>query len=138
MMFVQHVDNDFIDLYDLKIIAGRKFFTEFPRDPKDSIIINEATAEKLGWQDNPINQEIEVASAITMSREKHRVIGVVQDYHFQSLHEKITPLVLFNKSFFGHFTMISVKIRPENIQEPIGFLKSKKHEFDPHYPSCCE
>jgi putative ABC transport system permease protein len=134
MMFVQHVDDDFVDLYGMKIIEGRNFSTEFPTDPKSSIIINEATAKKLGWKDNPINQEIDVASAITMRRDKHRVIGVVQDYHFQSLHEEITPLVLFNKSLFGNFTMISVKARPENIQETIGFLKSKWHEFDPHFP----
>jgi len=134
MMFVQHVDDDFIDLYGMTIIEGRNFSKEFPADPKSSIIINEATAEKLGWKDNPINKEIEVASAITMTREKHRVVGVVQDYHFQSLHEKITPLVLFNKSLFGHFSMISVKVRPENIQETIGFLKSKWQEFDPNFP----
>ncbi|MFC2164181.1 ABC transporter permease [Acidobacteriota bacterium] len=134
MMFVQHVDSDFIDLYDMKIIEGRNFSTEFPSDPKSSIIINETTAKRLGWKDNPINQEIEVASATTMSKEKHRVVGVVQDYHFQSLHEKITPLVLFNKSLFGHFSMISVKVRPENIQETIGFLKSKWQEFDPNFP----
>jgi putative ABC transport system permease protein len=134
MMFVQHVDDDFIDLYDLKIIEGRKFSTEFPQDPKSSIIINEATAEKLGWTDNPINQEIEVGSAVTMTRDKHRVVGVVRDYHFQSLHEEITPLVLFNKSLMGNFTMISVKVRPESIQETIGFLKSKWQEFDPHFP----
>jgi len=134
MMFVQHVDDDFVDLYDLKIIKGRNFSTDFPQDSKSSIVINEATAKKLGWTDIPINKEIEVASAVTMSREKHRVVGVVQDYHFQSLHEEITPLVLFNKSLFGNFTMISVKIKPENIQQTIAFLKSNWQEFDPHFP----
>jgi putative ABC transport system permease protein len=69
-----------------------------------------------------------------MTREKHRVVGVVRDYHFQSLHEEITPLVLFNKALMGNFTMISVKVGPENIQETIGFLKSQWQKFDPHFP----
>jgi putative ABC transport system permease protein len=65
----------------------------------------------------------------------YRVIGIVKDYHFQSLHEEIRPLVLYNvHPSGGNYSRMSLRIRPENIQETIGFLRDKWREFDSQYP----
>jgi putative ABC transport system permease protein len=134
MMFAQFIDEDFLDLYDIKIIEGRDFSKEFPADPKESIIINETTMKKLGWQENPINQEIEVGLTSKGEKRRYKIIGVVQDYHFQSLHEEISPLVLFNSCLHGNFNQISIRIKSENIQDTLGFLESKWQEFDSKFP----
>lgn len=130
MLSVQFVDEDFIDTYKMKITRGRNFSKKFPKDPEEAAILNEAALRKLGWQDDPINKEIERFTSLTMRR-KYRIVGVVKDYHFQSLHEEIQPLILYNGIGFGR---ISARIRPENIQETIGFLESKWAEFDSQFP----
>lgn len=134
MLFTQIVDEDFIETYKMKIIQGRNFSKNYPTDPKEAIIINEAAVKELGWQDNPLDKEIEAFMSLR-ERKKYRVIGVVNDYHFQSLHEEIQPLVLYNANpFGGNYYRMSLRVRPENIQESIAFLKSKWKEFDSQYP----
>ena len=134
MLFGQIVDEDFIDTYKIEMVQGRNFSKEFPTDPEEAIIVNEAAVKKLGWQDNPLNKEIERFTSLT-TRKKHRIIGVVKDYHFQSLHEEIQPMILFNAVVYGgNYDRISVRVRPENIRETIGFIESKWAEFDSQYP----
>lgn len=134
MLFGQIVDEDFIDTYKIEMAQGRNFSKEFPTDPEEAIIVNEAAVKKLGWQDNPLNKEIERFTSLT-TRKKYRIIGVVKDYHFQSLHEEIQPMILFNAVVYGgNYNRISVRIRPENIRETIGFIESKWAEFDSQYP----
>ena len=134
MLFGQVVDEDFIDTYKIEMAQGRNFSKEFPTDPEEAIIVNEAAVKKLGWQDNPINKEIERFTSLT-TRKKHRIIGVVKDYHFQSLREEIQPMILYNAiAFGGYYNRMSVRVRPENIRETIGFIESKWAEFDSQYP----
>lgn len=134
MLFGQIVDEDFIDTYKIEMAQGRNFSKEFPTDPEEAIIVNEAAVKKLGWQDNPLNKEIERFTSLT-TRKKYRIIGVVKDYHFQSLHEEIQPMILFNAVVYGgNYNRISVRVRPENIRETIGFIESKWAEFDSQYP----
>jgi putative ABC transport system permease protein len=134
MLYVQYVDEHFIDTYNMEIVQGRNFSKDFPTDPDQAIIINEAAARKLGWQDDPLDKEIDALMSMTEMK-TYRVIGVVKDYHFQSLHEEIRPLVLYNASpYGGTYYRMSLRIRPENIQETIGFIRSQWRDFDSQYP----
>ncbi len=134
MLHVQLVDEHFIDTYKMEIVEGRNFSKDYPTDPQEAIIINEATAKKLGWQDDPLGKEIEALMSLTEMK-KYRVVGVVKDYHFQSLHEEIQPLVLYNASpYGGNYYRMSLRVRPENIQETIEFLGSTWREFDSQFP----
>jgi putative ABC transport system permease protein len=134
MLFAQIVDEDFIGTYKMEIVQGRNFSKEFPTDPEEAIIINEAAVNKLGWQDIAIGKQIERFTSLT-TRRKYRIVGIVKDYHFQSLHREIQPLVLFNRAPYDFsYNRMSVRVKPENIQETIGFLKSKWKEFDSQYP----
>ena len=63
--------------------------------------------------------------------EKYTIIGVVRDYHFQSLHEPIRPLILYNANpFGGNFNRLSIRTKPENIHETLTFIKAKWKEFE--------
>jgi putative ABC transport system permease protein len=134
MLHIQIVDEHFIDTYNMEIVQGRNFSKDFPTDPDQAIIINEATARKLGWQDNALGKEIDALMSINEMK-TYRVIGVIKDYHFLSLHEEIQPLVLYNASpYGGDYYRMSIRVRPENIQGTIGFLKSTWSKFDPQFP----
>ncbi|MGB3861699.1 MAG: FtsX-like permease family protein, partial [Candidatus Aminicenantaceae bacterium] len=134
MLHTQIVDEDFIDTYNIKIVTGRNFSKDFPTDREEAVIINEAAARNLGWHDNPLDQQIEVFMSLE-KRKKFKVIGVVKDYHFESLHKEIAPLILYNSNPHGGFYYrISMRTTPERIQETVAFIKSKWNEFDSQYP----
>ncbi len=134
MLHTQIVDEHFIDTYNMEISQGRNFSKDFPTDPDEAIIINQAAAKKLGWQDDPLGKEIDALMSMTEMK-TYKVIGVIKDYHFLSLHEEIQPLVLYNANpYGGAYYRMSLRVRPENIQDTIGFLRSKWREFDSQYP----
>lgn len=133
MFWAQMVDENYIDTYKMEMAQGRNFSKDFTSDKEEAIIINEAAVKKLGWQDNPINQQIDRFTSMT-ERKPYTVVGVVKDYHFQSLHEEIEPMMLYYTSPYGSFSLLSVRVRPENIQETIGFLETTWAQFDSQYP----
>jgi len=133
MFWAQMVDENYIDTYKMEMALGRNFSKDFMSDKEEAIIINEAAVKKLGWQDNPINQQIERFTSMT-ERKAYTVVGVVKDYHFQSLHEQIQPMMLYYTSPYGSFSRLSVRVRPENIKETLTFLESTWKQFDSQYP----
>ena len=80
-------DKNFINTYGLEIVAGRGF--EEQRNDSLNVIINETAAKEIGWE-NPIGQKIRPTTAGEVE-----IIGVIKDFHFNSLHERIRPLLLF-------------------------------------------
>ncbi|MEQ8574815.1 MAG: FtsX-like permease family protein, partial [Fulvivirga sp.] len=80
-------DKNFINTYGLEIVAGRGF--EEQRNDSLNVIINETAANEIGWE-NPIGQKIRPTTAGEVE-----IIGVIKDFHFNSLHERIRPLIMF-------------------------------------------
>ncbi len=133
MLFANMIDEDFIDAYKIDIVQGRNFSKEFPTDLGNAILINEAAVRKLGWQDKAVGKHIERYATMT-KRIPHKIVGIVKDYHFQSLHEQIQPLMLYYSSPYGNFNMLSVRARPENIQDTLAFLETTWKQFDTQFP----
>jgi putative ABC transport system permease protein len=125
-----YIDQDFIPTMGIEMAAGRNFSADMKTDIERSIIINETAVKKFGW-DNPLGKTIQEPT-VSRTLKKGTVIGVVKDFHIESLHTLIMPL------FIGYTTDIynslAVRIRPENIPETISFIKNKMKEFDPLRP----
>lgn len=96
------VDYDFIDTFKLNIMEGRGFSKEYPTDETNAFIVNEAARKEFGW-DTPIGKELNIANW-----KKGNIIGVVKDFHFNSLHQKIGPAVLYIEP--PHFEYFSVRV----------------------------
>jgi len=137
MLYAQIVDEYFIDTYNMKIAKGRNFSKDFPTDPDKAVIINEAAAKEFGWHDDPLGKEIGLPLSGTPLK-TYKVVGVVKDYHFQSLHKEIRPVVLYcanpNRASYYSYYRMSLRVSPENIQDTLRFLRSKWREFDPQFP----
>ncbi|MGB3850719.1 MAG: ABC transporter permease [Tunicatimonas sp.] len=85
-------DTDYVPTMGLTILAGRNFSPQRSTDTLASVIINETAARTLGWSpEEALGKEITNTFADSISR---RVIGVVEDYHFASLHNEIAPLAV--------------------------------------------
>lgn len=82
------VDNNFINTFDIKINSGRNFSEKNTLDKRQSIILNQAAADYFGFE-NPIGEKLPGSDF-----GEHRIIGVTDNFHFSSLHEKVEPLII--------------------------------------------
>jgi len=122
------VDRDHARTLDLEIAAGRFFSEEFPSD-SSAVVVNETTARLLGW-DNPIGQKIETYWGEGKS-DIREVIGVVKDFHFQSLHREMSSLFIF---YGTSGNKMLVRLTTGNIQEKIKLIEAKWKAFAPDQP----
>ncbi|WP_421874848.1 ABC transporter permease [Marinoscillum sp.] len=81
-------DADFVESFDLKVVEGRNFESDNTADERQSILLNETAVKYFGLE-NPLEEKLPGADF-----GEHRIIGVVEDFHYSSLHEEIEPLVI--------------------------------------------
>jgi len=129
-MSIHSVDFDYQKIFDIKMAMGRYFSRDYPTDRSDGIIVNETAAKIMGME-SPIGQRISCSIPFS-SQKSGTILGVVKDFHFRSLHEKIDPLVLVIAP--GWFTDVYVRIRPENVPETLGFIEKTIKKFAPDFP----
>jgi len=139
-------DKDFVATFEVKLLKGRNF--DSPNDSA-TIIINETAAKMLGINE-PSEQIVEIPSAsrggsyVPLNREntpfRPRVIGIVKDFHFQSLRDKIEPLVLaYNNNPIHVIDYYSARIESKDIQGTLDKLKAvmvnndKDDPFEYHF-----
>ena len=121
------VDQDFLDVHGIELLSGRNFSEKFARESEESVIINETAANRLGWKE-PIGKMYKTVALA----ENGRVIGVIKDFHFQSLHHSIQPLTLMFGPNWCRY--LSLKINSSDIKGTIGFIRETVESFKPDYP----
>ena len=87
-----HVDPQYIPTMGMKLVAGRNFSESFASD-SNAIILNEASAKAFGWKNEALGHKI-TYSMNGGQKQSYVVIGIVKDFHFKSLHQPISPLVM--------------------------------------------
>jgi len=124
-------DYDFLDTLKLEMASGRFFSKEFGTD-SHAIIINEKAAALLGW-DDPIGKKMNNWST---NRGNFTVIGVIRDFHYESLHQTIRPQAMFLSG--GYYTnnesYISIRLQAGNISEIRKFVEKTWNSFVPNMP----
>lgn len=123
------VDYDYIKTLDMGIIQGRDFSRDFSTDTS-ATIINQAAAKQFLW-DEPLEKRVGRVTSQQGDIELYTVIGVVEDFHFESLRNTIEPLVMFLGESIG---TISFRVKTENISETVDLLRKKWREFLPYQP----
>ncbi|MCF8365441.1 MAG: ABC transporter permease [Bacteroidales bacterium] len=119
---VIHVDPDFIPFYNLEIIAGRNFIEGNQTDVLCHIL-NEKAVELLGFSspEEAIGQELETPNW----NMTHKIVGVIANYHQESLREDFAPTIYTNLPHPRWAKQYSVKIHSQNIKETIAFAEQK-------------
>ena len=115
------VDYDFVPTLDIKLIEGRNYSRERVTDPTMSVIINETLARQLG-SGPPLGKTLKFFDRTTVI--STTVIGVVNDFHFRSLHHKIGPALLKCKPEY-QFSRLLVRVRAEDIPGTLAFMKDQ-------------
>ncbi|WPZ12044.1 ABC transporter permease [Roseivirga spongicola] len=122
---VLNFDEKFMDLMDMEVVDGRGFNIDMQTDQQQAVLINEAMAKELTW-DEPVGKKL------TFGQQEQTVIGVVKDFHFANMRHKIEPLAMFfNPTGGGN---LAVKFNASNTSETISFLQSSWDEVFPNSP----
>lgn len=128
-MFI--VDYDYINTMGMELLAGRDFSSSFGTDQESAFIINQTAANNFGMgsPEEAIGQRLDWERWSGDSLKRGEVIGVVKDFHANSLKEKITPLVMHIEP--GVFYTLTVKLNPNNIQEQVKSIEAIFNEQVP-------
>lgn len=123
-----YVDPDFIETFDIELVDGRDFSKSLATDEKSAFILNASAAEQFGWA-SAIGKQMAWTRDLN---DKKTVIGVIKDFHFRSLHERIEPLILQLRENVFYF--MYVKLRSENIEGSLALVKNTWKTFFPDRP----
>lgn len=119
-MKVIRIDYDFITTVEAQLVEGRNFSREFPVDTISSIIVNESALVQLGWKEA-------VGKWFQFGGTRFNVIGVVKDFHFESVHRKIPPTIfLFSPR---RLNWAYVKISGAGIPETIKHIEKTYSKY---------
>ena len=112
-----YVDYNFFNMMDIPIITGRNFSKDYAFDDSNAVILNRAAVNFLGW-DNPIGKQfMPFLDTVT----KMKVIGVIEDYHYYSIHSKIEPAVYMIRPEMSY--NLAVKINGINKEQTIAAME---------------
>jgi putative ABC transport system permease protein len=118
-------DESYVDLMGMEIVDGRMFDRDIQTDQQEAILINEAMAKELAW-DQPIGKKI------GFGQNQRTIIGVVKDFHFASMRFKIEPLAMFfNPNGGGN---LALKFNSDRVSETMAFVQDAWNEVYPNSP----
>ena len=118
------IDYDFFETFGMQMKEGREFSRDFPTDENSGVILNETAINIMGLQ-SPIGKRFSVGNW------QGTIVGVVQDYNFKPLHNKIEPLILVMVS--RQLNFVFVRIKSQNMSDTIKFLKSEWERYNPQF-----
>lgn len=123
---VLSVDYDYLETYDIEVIAGRGFSKEFETDPQTAFVINETAVEAYNFG----TLEEAIGKSISMGNKNGKVIGVTKDFNFMPLSQELGPILLdIRPASFTHF---SFKINNKNIPQTLSTLEQT---WNKHFPT---
>ena len=111
------IDENFLSIYEIKLIAGRNFSRDFATDAEEAVLVNEAAVKDFGWKTAK-----EAVGKILAFGPPKKVVGVVKNFNFASLHDNIKPLVIVFTPDFS--TNISLRLKTEDLATTMKELES--------------
>ncbi|MBN1272221.1 MAG: ABC transporter permease [Candidatus Aminicenantes bacterium] len=128
LLWTCFADADFVKTYEIEMAAGR-YYEENRQPDLQAAVINEAALKDLGLTGDPIGQQVVAIGPTEAQSQAFNIIGVMKDFNFRSLHHRIQPMIVFLSGPRNIGRYVSVRIRPENIRDTLGFLEKTWHEF---------
>jgi len=125
------VDEGFLDTYGINLVEGRNFSEAITTDLKEAVIINKAAAKQLSWLD-PLGKEMSMTIYFNgPETRKMKVIGVVEDFHYQSLYNDVDPLIIYINKHEYYSDYLSVKFTGTGMDDAVATLEREWKNFHP-------
>jgi len=124
------IDENFIQMMNMDLEAGRNFSREFSTDKSDAVIVNEALIERFEM-DSGVGERLD--GFVNRGLDNPVIIGVVADFHFSSLANEIGPVIM-HTSPVDSINYILAKLNPYQISSGLEKLEAKWNEVVPEVP----
>ena len=119
------IDEDFLDLYGVEVVAGRGYDQSFGTDETEGFLMNESAVKRLGWN----TPEEAIGKKLRWQRRQGFVIGVIEDFHFMSVKNPIEPVLYIPSS--NHRGFLSVKFKTDDYRGLLRTIETKYAEVLP-------
>ncbi|WP_113924707.1 ABC transporter permease [Cognataquiflexum aquatile] len=123
-----HVAHNFVQTYGIPIVAGRNFDFLQATDSTEGFVLNEAAVRAIGWA----SAEEAVGKQFNYGGRNGYVTGVMKDFHFESLHQPIVPIVFMIS--VDRSNLVSIKIDADKKEETMAYLREEWQQLRPDYP----
>ena len=130
MMATLYADEDFLDVMDIEMLAGRNFSPDRATDSTRGFLLNETAVRYLGWgvPNDAIGKRFE---RVSFTNRVGRVIGVVRDFHLRTIHEEIEPIAIMTSSY--HIYLL-IRLEPDGISATISRIGDVWRNVDANFP----
>ncbi|MFO7446628.1 MAG: ABC transporter permease [Ignavibacteriaceae bacterium] len=118
-------DENYASVFDFKLSEGRYFSREFGSDSINGVVINEKLAGLIG-------DGLVVGKFIRRGDDNYQIIGVLKDFHFNTVKVAIEPLIIFNTKQWSNF--VFVKVEGENTSSALSYIEEMHSNINPDYP----
>jgi putative ABC transport system permease protein len=130
LLAIMSADYNFAKTLKLKLEDGRYFSINNPSDSL-AVVINESAVRILGLK-NPVGKRIILVGPTAQQSVAYNIIGVLKDFNFESLHQKIRPLAVFLRT--GLMAYLPIRISPKDVKETVALIQNKWKRFVPDKP----
>ncbi|MBY0435575.1 MAG: hypothetical protein K2U26_15845, partial [Cyclobacteriaceae bacterium] len=120
--------DDYLKTMGIKLLAGRDFQPGANVDVSNVFICNRAAAKLMGWGDDPVGKKVRWFHG----KEDGQIIGMVEDFNYQSLHNTIEPLLISKTDYEGGF--LHLKVKGEDLPTTLEEVKKRWAVIDPNHP----
>jgi putative ABC transport system permease protein len=119
------IDHDFLSTYQIKLLAGRDFQRDVKSDDTTAYLINETAMKDFGWTpEQALGKKVR-------GRYEGKIIGVMKDFNYRSLHTKVEPLMIAMTRNVGR---MSIRLEGKNLPATISRVQKKWNELIPYLP----
>jgi putative ABC transport system permease protein len=120
-----YADHDFLSTYQIKLLAGRDFQRDVKSDDSTAYLINETAMKDFGWTpEQALGKKVR-------SRYEGKIIGVMKDFNYRSLHTKVEPLMIAMTTYVGR---MSIRLDGKDLPAAISRVQKKWNELIPYLP----
>lgn len=126
---IYQVDDQYIPTMGMELVSGRNFSKEFTTD-SSGVIINETAAKIYGWGKDAVGHTVNRFTNNEGGKKGYKVLGVVKDFHFRSMHEEIAPLMMVLERSPG----LIIKVKTQDIASLLKDMKSQWAAFNVEEP----
>ncbi|HEY0741184.1 MAG TPA: ABC transporter permease [Chryseosolibacter sp.] len=124
------MDYDFLDVFKMKLIAGRTFSREYPKDQDTSVVISESSVKALGYK----TPEEAIGQTVTIAQWQWSpiIVGVVNDYHQVSLKKAIDPMIFYCSPYYGEY--YSIRLNTKGLSSTVDQVRASFQKAFPGNP----
>ncbi len=123
-----HISHSFFQAFGMEIIEGRDFDKLLASDSSESFILNESAVRAIGWA----SPEAAIDKPFIYGNRRGQVVGVVKDFHFESLHQPISPMVFMIPD--TRINEVAIKLSPTDREVALAYLRDEWLATRPDYP----